>query len=109
MRLDSATSLLFFFFNDPAPTEIYPLSLHDALLISQSPAKAESHLAEALTRCRRINMIDHRLEEHTSNSSHLVISYAVFCLKKKKKDSRSNSWHLPASRRHSRRGVRAAS
>src|SRR5574343_2038129 len=74
-------SLFFFFFNDTATTEIYTLSLHDALPISRS-----SFIIELTTEFHLINpTLDFRSEEHTSESSHITISYAVFCLKKKKK------------------------
>src|SRR5213075_3570401 len=71
----------FFFFNDTATTEIYTtrhtLSLHDALPISAGCCCCPA------TRCIPIRP---RSEEHTSElQSRLVISYAVFCLKKKKK------------------------
>src|SRR6056300_762029 len=77
--------LLFFFFNDTATTEIYTnlntLSLHDALPISPHPAP------RPLPRRRRNRGVG-RSEEHTSElQSHSEISYAVFCLKKKKKTS----------------------
>src|SRR3970282_2835955 len=73
----------FFFFNDTATTEIYTLSLHDALPISFD-------LGFALT--SGAHEYDHRyeLEDRKStrlNSSHVEISYAVFCLKKKNKSS----------------------
>src|SRR5256885_16228987 len=78
----------FFFFNDTATTEIYTLSLHDALPIypGAGPGRAQHH-APAAGRCGggggagrgRIDRKSTRL-----NSSHLVISYAVFCLKKKR-------------------------
>src|SRR5438132_8997102 len=86
----------FFFFNDTPTTEIYTLSLHDALPISHlalfqkyrwgtssragppwSTGKgrpSKSHTTQALDR-----------KSTRLNSSHTVISYAVFCLKKKKK------------------------
>src|SRR5471030_3349489 len=78
-------SFFFFFFNDTATTEIYTLSLHDALPIS----------------CRRVvQVVDLRRwmgvrvwQDRKStrlNSSHLGISYAVFCLKKKKKQKSLN-------------------
>src|SRR5256885_11085794 len=72
---------LFFFFNDTATTEIYTLSLHDALPISRArPSHAGCWGRTA--RCPR----PHRDRKSTRlNSSHLVISYAVFCLKKKNK------------------------
>src|SRR5213075_3607559 len=74
----------FFFFNDTATTEIYTtrhtLSLHDALPISRRrPARDRRAVP-----WRRPAVA--RSEEHTSElQSRLVISYAVFCLKKKKK------------------------
>src|SRR5256885_4537283 len=85
---------LIFFFNDTATTEIYTLSLHDALPIlfvadtagcrvqptfvdgakfGESALASEQPLVAADRKSTRLN------------SSHLVISYAVFCLKKKKK------------------------
>src|SRR2546430_13556651 len=87
---------MFFFFNDTATTEIYTLSLHDALPICQSRA--------ALGRCLLVRRIEQQqdlatLRGHVRqriadllgdrkstrlNSSHSQISYAVFCLKKKK-------------------------
>src|SRR5256885_12484853 len=95
---------IFFFFNDTATTEIYTLSLHDALPISLSvDAEIERLLLHALEPDKvalavaayaqaereadglqrqwqlRVDRKSTRL-----NSSHLVISYAVFCLKKKK-------------------------
>src|SRR5256885_5323193 len=95
---------LFFFFNDTATTEIYTLSLHDALPISipeeefvgdgarQFAGEAERsrrRLDPALDRRFGWRMIEGRVnfQDRKStrlNSSHLVISYAVFCLKKKK-------------------------
>src|SRR5438045_7978167 len=83
----------FFFFNDTATTEIYTLSLHDALPISAGtrgprrtpPARA---IRRARGRCRRGRSPPRRETDRKStrlNSSHLGISYAVFCLKKKKK------------------------
>src|SRR5256885_8221387 len=85
-------SLRFFFFNDTATTEIYTLPLHDALPISArasrpadgrlpqvAPPRARSGHAR-----RRATARDDRDRKSTRlNSSHLVISYAVFCLKKK--------------------------
>src|SRR5437660_2887664 len=76
----------FFFFNDPATTEIYTLSLHDALPISRETIMR--NLRPGTTR-RELsdNLVDSFLEDRKStrlNSSHVAISYAVFCLKKKK-------------------------
>src|SRR5712664_4270607 len=67
----------FFFFNDTATTEIYTLSLHDALPIRPRPWWWWSPRPSAP---RRPDRKSTRL-----NSSHDQISYAVFCLKKKKK------------------------
>src|SRR5881275_3696844 len=72
-----------FFFNDTATTEIYTvpytLSLHDALPISHQ------RCGDAVALERRHHLADVRSEEHTSElQSHGTISYAVFCLKKKK-------------------------
>src|SRR5688572_31779714 len=80
-----------FFFNATAPTEIYTLSLHDALPISsQRRSRRRSRPTTSRSSCSawrgaaRPDTIRERSEEHTSNSSHSQISYAVFCLKKKK-------------------------
>src|SRR2546430_11453617 len=79
----------FFFFNDTATTEIYTLSLHDALpiLVSRMPRFTGSKWGvnttspvNPLSRARA----DSRDRKSTRlNSSHSQISYAVFCLKKK--------------------------
>src|SRR6266536_4545379 len=69
----------FFFFNDTATTEIYTLSLHDALPISPAPARWAFQLPPAPPRTRRDR------KSTRLNSSHEWISYAVFCLKKKKR------------------------
>src|SRR6266850_6621246 len=69
----------FFFFNDTATTEIYTLSLHDALPIWSS--HRPGHVCSAGCRPLR-GSVDRKSTR--LNSSHLVISYAVFCLKKKK-------------------------
>src|SRR5437773_5576985 len=72
-----------FFFNNPATTEIYTLSLHDALPISPIlAAKAwQATPAPASTAPRP----ERDRKSTRLNSSHITISYAVFCLKKKKK------------------------
>src|SRR5256886_10824634 len=97
--------LLFFFFNDTATTEIYTLSLHDALPISDGvgaddqPAEAlVEHADDARVGLDEAHLLDgvrrQPVHERTQggdrkstrlNSSHSQISYAVFCLKKKKK------------------------
>src|SRR5215469_17646788 len=70
---------LFFFFNDTATTEIYTLSLHDALPICppgrSPPARSTWARASRTPTDRKSTRL---------NSSHVEISYAVFCLKKKK-------------------------
>src|SRR5690242_21634879 len=94
-----------FFFNDTPTTEIYTLSLHDALPISVARMIADQidRIADGVQqlvvaaafqhvqggrRLRRIVRLQtiHRLRDRKStrlNSSHMSISYAVFCLKKK--------------------------
>src|SRR5438034_2416764 len=88
---------LLFFFNDTATTEIYTLSLHDALPIYGLEAVAVSGgLLELLLvrgAAHALLQLALDLEERDRkstrlNSSHTVISYAVFCLKKKKKTKR---------------------
>src|SRR6202453_3873645 len=78
-----AFSSLIFFFNDTATTEIYTLSLHDAL-----PIWIFYRYALDLRRRRRhaLQILFHQDRKSTRlNSSHLYISYAVFCLKKNKR------------------------
>src|SRR2546429_9957582 len=82
------TMLIFFFFNDTATTEIYTLSLHDALPI---------YLRDLAERVKRgvweagglplefpVMSTGEDRKSTRLNSSHGYISYAVFCLKKKK-------------------------
>src|SRR5688572_32491991 len=98
-----------FFFNDTATTEIYTLSLHDALPIfapakppvardrrSARPRSAEHERAVRLAEDRKSTRL---------NSSHSQISYAVFCLKKKK----DNAWAEPVydTLAHARSGLLA--
>src|SRR5688572_32373085 len=81
----------FFFFNDTATTEIYTLSLHDALPIwrraeRSAPSKSCARMARLKrTFCSRISACRSDRKSTRLNSSHSQISYAVFCLKKKKK------------------------
>src|SRR3712207_7809513 len=107
---------MFFFFNDAAPTEIYPLPLHDPLPICSSGRTASSRsgtdavgastgrtAADGHTRSAAETERDRRScparlpggaaerrdrKSTRLNSSHANISYAVFCLKKKKKITR---------------------
>src|SRR5256885_12886460 len=88
----------FFFFNDTATTEIYTLSLHDALPIYVGVVHQDrglqrvsrallAHVTMGELLQDRLHERDQLLKDRKStrlNSSHLVISYAVFCLKKKK-------------------------
>src|SRR2546428_6099406 len=85
-------SFFFFFFNDTATTEIYTLSLHDALPICIRVVwlGAVGIGATALLDAHHpaTGELSLRLQDRKStrlNSSHDQISYAVFCLKKKKK------------------------
>src|SRR2546426_4365966 len=99
----------FFFFNDTATTEIYTLSLHDALPISAEECSihmvgldgfdmtfttVQHYLSvedlptgqyEVEARASSFEIAKTDRKSTRLNSSHLVISYAVFCLKKKKK------------------------
>src|SRR6478672_13164767 len=76
---------LFFFFNDTATTEIYTLSLHDALPIRRAPRRASSPAWRRSSRPRSGACTRSSDRKSTRlNSSHDQISYAVFCLKKKK-------------------------
>ena len=95
-------SVFFFFFTVTATTEIYTLSLHDALPISvrAQEVSIEELLKEVATihsekglRTASVGFApipvdakDHSADRKSTrlNSSHVVISYAVFCLKKKK-------------------------
>src|SRR3712207_8441639 len=99
-----ANLAFFFFFNDTATTEIYTLSLHDALPILRAllaggrrglparPLRARRAVVRLDLRRpsvrRAVQRQHHRAVDRKStrlNSSHANISYAVFCLKKKKK------------------------
>src|SRR2546430_12952516 len=90
--------VLFFFFNDTATTEIYTLSLHDALPILLDVLAIDDKLLESDNR-KELTVLEvsvtgvgiglkEVLDRKSTrlNSSHSQISYAVFCLKKKKKN-----------------------
>src|SRR3712207_7308177 len=94
----------FFFFNDTATTEIYTLSLHDALPIScaicthlsgwphpAAPSKRPS--PRCCSACSWPSSTGTSSDRKSTrlNSSHANISYAVFCLKKKKKNNLSRT------------------
>src|SRR5207248_10083404 len=83
-----------FFFTATSPTEIYTLSLHDALPIFHERRGADVFHAPEEVRHRGLGVLRPRIAESREprvdrkstrlNSSHRTISYAVFCLKKKK-------------------------
>src|SRR2546422_9593068 len=91
----SLVLISFFFFNDTATTEIYTLSLHDALPIYPPICGTGRYRSRAILRLlgqfgRCPNALGRTVREGADrkstrlNSSHGYISYAVFCLKKKK-------------------------
>src|SRR5207249_9810446 len=105
----SAPPTVIFFFTDPAPTQLYTLSLHDALPISptmeanirpipllggllclavsaamaQDPVKVDPTHYKVEFENAQVRVLRDRKSTRL-NSSHVSISYAVFCLKKKK-------------------------
>src|SRR2546429_7168326 len=102
MQLHHDLDCFFFFFNDTATTEIYTLSLHDALPISYETG-AQEHVyletqgmiayleGDVLVVKGSMQCPYYVLKDRKStrlNSSHGYISYAVFCLKKKNSSSR---------------------
>src|SRR5947209_13454864 len=97
--------LFFFFFNDTATTEIYTLSLHDALPISSSgrrPCPGGGVHAWRLGASAARPSAKQDRKSTRLNSSHANISYAVFCLKKKKKtNSKTNHRNHRESKRTS--------
>src|SRR2546430_10990645 len=78
----------FFFFNDTATPEIYTLSLHDALPISTREGGEGGRVRAVRKTGMRARDAD--LKSTRLNSSHSQISYAVFCLKKKKKKDKES-------------------
>src|SRR2546427_9027880 len=103
--------LFFFFFNDTATTEIYTLSLHDALPISNADwermwgAGRGMRGGHAAVADQGAGMSAFHREDRKStrlNSSHSQISYAVFCLKKKNKTRSTTVFNTSGHRkRHS--------
>src|SRR5256885_8122275 len=83
-RESSVSGSSVFFFNDTATTEIYTLSLHDALPIYQDHRAGRSLQGGKKGRALALPSARQDRKSTRLNSSHLVISYAVFCLKKKK-------------------------
>src|SRR6266567_8833312 len=86
----------FFFFNDTATTEIYTLSLHDALPISGPPTRpTASSCSTGSSRTPRSRAgLRARSEEHTSELQSQSNLVCRLLLEKKKKQSRSNLWFL---------------
>src|SRR5207253_9065621 len=100
-RIPSSFLLFSLFFNAPSTTDIYTLSLHDALPIYNGvPSRVcvADAAAEASFQLQFLDVDDLRTDKNSGgarregdrkstrlNSSHVAISYAVFCLKKKKK------------------------
>src|SRR2546428_1783969 len=89
-------TFFFFFFNDTATTEIYTLSLHDALPIWRSDKESSTMRISIKSTCwiylplvyiasdKLYTQVEGDRKSTRLNSSHDQISYAVFCLKKKK-------------------------
>src|SRR3989442_8774269 len=105
--------IFFFFFNDTATTEIYTLSLHDALPIFLGlgiGCKQQCFLAEE--EFNKAHGLPADRKSTRLNSSHVRISYAVFCLKKKKntrtKSLESHACDRPGRRVRSDDGTRQA-
>src|SRR3712207_9111072 len=98
-----------FFFNDTATTEIYTLSLHDALPISEEhggagqPYEVYLQVLEELSRAWLAVGLGVSVQDRKStrlNSSHANISYAVFCLKKNPGTTSLGRSSMVTSRQH---------
>src|SRR5258708_11840711 len=86
--IDCNIPYLFFFFNDTATTEIYTLSLHDALpILTGWPRLLDLHDVGLFALQEVVDLLHVLVGQDRKstrlNSSHQIISYAVFCLKKK--------------------------
>src|SRR2546426_8992571 len=107
-------SFFLFFFNDTATTEIYTLSLHDALPIYNGPRSAfgspilsrsilslplNLNSGNGLGLSALPSQVWNSSDRKSTrlNSSHLVISYAVFCLKKKNGQFHQHHSHKPTN------------
>src|SRR2546430_12493993 len=94
----------FFFFNDTATTEIYTLSLHDALPILRGPERAGREAVSV--RARRCDPAGRRSEEHTSelqSQSNLVCRLLL----EKKKTTHNTSHRLPCEQHQSHAPIRS--
>src|SRR5215813_14748974 len=86
ISLNALNIVLFFFFNDTATTEIYTLSLHDALPSCRFRPRPDATVREGVVTTGASAGVGRATADRKStrlNSSHVRISYAVFCLKKK--------------------------
>src|SRR2546430_6190198 len=92
----SHRTIYFFFFNDTATTEIYTLSLHDALPIFLLPGPDPDHPFQRLNKDLPVAHLAGDRKSTRLNSSHSQISYAVFCLKKKR-HTRVAPWGMTIS------------
>src|SRR5436305_10645290 len=89
---DSLLIFILFFFNATAPTEIYTLSLHDALPISSRWLRNLEYAFAFGDRMKDVvNLFGKDRKSTRLNSSHVRISYAVFCLNKK---NNKNKHHI---------------
>src|SRR6201993_5602281 len=94
-RLAGSASILVFFFNDTATTEIYTLSLHDALPISSWSRRYRAGHSRPPVRSRRIEIP--RSEEHTSELQSPCNIVCRLLLEKKKHGTIPPSWRGPHS------------
>src|SRR5438309_9143795 len=83
------------FYNVPSPTEIYTLSLHDALPILRDGADRRSLVDSPRDQSRRESTREDRKSTRL-NSSHSSSSYAVFCLEKKNHEAAGRDLHRGA-------------
>src|SRR5437773_3595326 len=87
----------FFFFNDTPTTEIYTLSLHDALPISNEQCHNRRETGGERNHDASAPGPAQDRKSTRLNSSHITISYAVFCLKKKKNKKGLSRLHVKAN------------
>src|SRR5260370_7782583 len=86
----------FFFFNDTATTEIYPLSLHDALPIFLNTGHVPGRQGNT-----HPSVVPYRSEEHTSElQSHLKLVCRLLLQKKQYQGRRSHLWFMPHATSH---------
>src|SRR3712207_8915189 len=95
---------LFFFFNDTATTEIYTLSLHDALpiFVSCTPSTSPTSLGTPRVRSKSVLLRPARSEEHTSElqSRQYLVCRLLLEKKKKHKTRLTNLSRLPSPKLH---------